>query len=255
MKKKDSKEEVSIEEVIWVNREMHNARELYKRVFEMDYKTPIRFSIYKLMSTIIILLFCGLLFLSPMVKEWVALIISIGFISICFSAFYFIGNIEYPNGDYNIYEMALSIAFVVSFVIFCFFLRKIMLSNIYNLDCYLKTEVITEKTYNKAKNLSNTFVIIAGVFTLGLSIFGIVFGRKKFATMMSTLIVFSGMCFFLFIANFAFAKDLLQKISGLSSGGSTFLQYLILISSIIIMCVYDVAVMILAKIIGIGNHK
>ena len=100
----------------------------YEKLFEADYPFPVKTNVYKIISSVFIILFTILMLITPIFIDWVGLATNLAFVLFSFIAFGFVRNIKYQNEQYNHLPVIIASLISVVLIILAYFNREFMLS-------------------------------------------------------------------------------------------------------------------------------
>jgi len=222
----------------------------YEKLFEADYPFPVKTNVYKILSSIFIILFTILMLITPIFIDWVGLAINLVFVLFSFIAFGFVRNIKYPNEQYNHSFVIIASLISVALIILAYFNREFMLSNLFFLENLVGKEIISATEYDSLIKTINIFFIVACSLSAGCVLYGTLIGKRRFGTMISPLIVLGGLILFCLISNISLSTEFLNKIYNSETGDKDYLLYLVLTASLLAMLAYNFIFIHIAKAIG-----
>ena len=222
----------------------------YDELFERDCPFPIKKYKIKIIASVIISIFTLLMVISFLFKEWVGIALCVMLIAISLMLFSFVRNIKYPNEQFSIYLlMGLSAFACVLFGYVCFN-SDTFFSNIYYLSYMANNNKISLELYEGAASIIKTFSIISGVISIGIMLFGIIFGNLRLSSLLTPLICIGGMLVFAIISNSAFNLDFIIK-----NENKMWLICIILIGACIALALFDIFFIYITKKCGGAKSK
>ena len=220
----------------------YSAYIIYKNLYDKDCPYPIRTAPCKVVSAIFILLFIVAMFFTSALKERVALVLNIVFILFSFIAFNSVKNIKYPNEQYSVLYILIISFLAMTLLYLAYDQKDTIISNLVYIKQTLSEETMTIESYEQLLGISNKFVAIACLISVGMLVYGIITGERRFGSVMTPLIIIGGFVLFIFVANFAVSKY--------ADNGNPYLVYLLFIIAIIAMIIFDKFFISRAKDIG-----
>lgn len=214
----------------------------YTNLFAKDCPYPIKTDSRKVASAIVILLFIVAMFLSSALKDTIALGLNIAFILFSFIVFKSVKDIRYPNEQYSLVYIIVISLITVLLLYLAYNQKDTIISNLVYIKQTLSEETMTIEAYEQLLGISNKFVAIACLISVGMLFFGTVTGERRFGSVMTPLIIIGGLVLFIFVANFAVSKY--------ADNGNSYLVYLLFIIAIIAMIIFDKFFISRAKDIG-----
>lgn len=222
----------------------------YEKLFEADYPFPVKTNVYKIISSVFIILFTILMLITPIFIDWVGLATNLAFVLFSFIAFGFVRNIKYPNEQYNHLPVIIASLISVVLIILAYFNREFMLSNLFFLENLVGKEIISTIEYDSLVNIINIFFIVGCSLSAGCILYGTLIGKRRFGTMLSPLIVLGGLMLFCLISNISLSTEFLNNIYNSETGNKDYLLYLVLTASLLGMLAYNFIFIHIAKAIG-----